>query len=352
MAVRRSVRIGILSVAHYHGHFWAEAINEAADAALVGIWDDDPGRGQEAAARHRTRYWSDLHALLHECDGVGITSETVKHAPLVEEAAGAGVHVLCEKPMATSLEACERIEAAVSRAGVTYVQSFPKRFDPINRELVERVQGGEVGRVTMVRVRHGHYYGLDPAFRQQWYCDPALAGGGALLDEGVHAADVLLWLLGPPLSVSAVVSDRALGLGVEDTALAVFSYAEGAVAEIATSWTFTAGESSLEVYGTGGVAQLGGGDLASREFTHPPYLKVFRQGNPRGTWEGSATRPLFTQGTHHRQAPLHFVECLRHGRPPLLGLAEGRRALAMILAAYRAAAGGRAEPVPLDGRAG
>ena len=339
------VRVGILSVAHYHGNFWAEAINESPDAALVGIWDDDAARGRAAAERHHTRYWSDLGALLRECDGVGITSETAKHAPLVEEAARAGVHVLCEKPMAASLADCDRIERAVRAAGVTYAQSFPTRFDPINRELVELVQRGDLGDVTMARIRHGHYYGLDPEFRKQWYCDPALAGGGALLDEGIHAADFLLWLLGEPQSVSATTSSRALGLGVDDTAIAMVTFARGVTAEIATSWTFVAAEQSIEVFGTGGTAQLAGVDLASREFVSGPYLKVFRHGSPRGAWTPSSAAPLFTRGVHHRQAPLDFVASIRAKSPPLLGLAEGRRSLALILCAYQAARDGRAVPV-------
>ena len=340
-----AVRVGILSVAHYHGNFWAEAINESPDATLVGIWDDDATRGRAAAERHSTRYWPDLHALLRECEGVGITSETVKHAPLVEEAARAGVHVLCEKPMAVSLADCDRIERAVRAAGITYAQSFPKRFDPINRELVELVQRGDLGDVTMARIRHGHYYGLDPEFRKQWYCDPALAGGGALLDEGIHAADFLLWLLGEPQAVSATVSSRALGLGVDDTAIAMVTFARGVTAEIATSWTFVAAEQSIEIYGTGGTAQLGGVDLASREFVSGPYLKVFRHGSPRGAWTESPAAPLFTRGVHHRQAPLDFVASIRTTSPPLLGLAEGRRSLALILSAYRAARDGRSIPV-------
>jgi predicted dehydrogenase len=336
------VRVGILSVAHYHGNFWAEAINESADAALVGIWDDDAARGRAAAERHRTRYWPALGALLRECDGVGITSETIKHAPLVEEAARAGVHVLCEKPLAASRADADRIERAVRAAGITYAQSFPKRFDPINRELVELVRRGDLGEVAVARIRHGHYYGLDPEFRKQWYCDPALAGGGALLDEGIHAADFLLWLLGEPQSVSATTSSRTLGLAVDDTAIALFTFGSGAIAEIATSWTFVAAEQSIEVFGTGGTAQLAGVDLASRDFVAAPYLKVFRHGAPRGTWTASPAAPLFTRGVHHRQAPLDFVASLRTKAAPLLGLAEGRRSLELILAAYAAAAAGRA----------
>ena len=88
------IRFAILSFAHYHATFWADAINHAPDAELVGIWDDDPGRGEEAAAAYGARFEPHLDRLLAACDAVGITSETSKHADLVEAAAAAGKHIL------------------------------------------------------------------------------------------------------------------------------------------------------------------------------------------------------------------------------------------------------------------
>src|SRR5262245_32061408 len=169
-----AIRVGLLSVAHYHGHFWAEALRESPQADFVGIWDDDSARGGEAAARHGVRFWPDLDALLGVCEAVGITSETVHHARLVEAAARRGRHVLCEKPLAGTLPDCDRIARAVAESGIVFMQSFPKRFDPVNHELRRLVESGALGRLALVRVRHGHFHGLDPAFRRAWYVDPVL----------------------------------------------------------------------------------------------------------------------------------------------------------------------------------
>ncbi|MDP2014282.1 MAG: glycosyltransferase, partial [Actinomycetota bacterium] len=94
------------------------------------------------------------------------------------------------------------------------------------------VASGELGRIALVRIRHGHFYGFDADFASRWYVDPARSGGGALLDEGVHAADFLCWMFGLPKSVIATASS-ALGLPVEDQAVALFEYADGMTAEIA-----------------------------------------------------------------------------------------------------------------------
>lgn len=343
--MKAPVRFGLVSFAHYHAGFWAQAINDHPEARLVGVWDDDRSRGAQAAARHTTRYFDDLAALLRECDAVGITSETVRHAEHVEQAAQAGVHVLCEKPMAASLADCDRIHRAVEASGIAFMQNFPKRFDPINHELVGRIHRGDLGRVVLVRIRHGHGHGRHPEFRRAWFVDPDRSGGGTLLDEGVHAADFLLWMLGPPAHVTAVTSNRALGLRTEDTAVALFTFPSGALADVVASWNFVAAEQSVEIYGSEGSALLSGVDLASKDFSGVPFLKIFRNGTPRGTWESSPTVPAFGRDTFHQGGPRHFVECLRRGQRPALGVEDGRRAVEMILAAYRAAAGGRHEPV-------
>jgi len=141
------VRFAILSFAHYHANYWAEAINGSPAAELVGVWVDDAMRGQSAADRHGTAFAGALDALLARCDAVGITSETARHADLVEAAARAGRHILLEKPMAPTVAECDRIRRAVWESGVIFMQNFPKRYDPINQELISRVQGGELGTI-------------------------------------------------------------------------------------------------------------------------------------------------------------------------------------------------------------
>lgn len=96
-------------------------------AEFVGVWDDNPARGVDAAQRYGVPFWPDLEALLNGSDAVGITSETVHHARLVQEAASRRRHVLCEKPLAASLEDCEKIARSVASSGITFMQSFPKK---------------------------------------------------------------------------------------------------------------------------------------------------------------------------------------------------------------------------------
>ncbi len=346
-AIRRP-RIGILSFAHYHANFWAEAFVEDAEADLAGIWDEDEARGRDAASRFGTIFVPDLDDLLGRVDAVAITSVTAEHAPLAERAARAGRHILCEKPLATSVAEADRIAAAVAAGGVSFMQSFPKRFDPVTHEIGRAVRSGDLGRIHLVRVRHGHFYGLEPDFRERWYVDPTLAGGGALLDEGVHGADLLCWLFGLPESVTATISSAALGLGVEDTGLAVYRWPDGLVAELASSFLFVAADSSIEIYGTEGTLLVSGVDLASRDITEAGFLRTYRRGQPARAWSVSPLVPRFKLGRFHHQNAIAFAAGLRSGEPPPVGLADGRNALLMIERAYAAARGGMRQTIGSD----
>lgn len=333
------IKVAVLSFAHYHANFWTEVFRTSPLATLTGIWDDDAARGAASAATHQTVFHADLDAVLANCEAVAICSETTRHADLVERAARAGCAILCEKPLAGSLADADRIARAVAAAGTPFMQSFPKRFDPVNHELKRRLEAREFGRIGLVRVRHGHYYGLDAAFPKSWHADPLLSGGGTLIDEGVHGADFLRWMFGEPESVTAITSSAMLGLGVEDLAIAVYRYADGMVAELATSWNFVAASDSIEIYGNQGTALLGGVDLASKDFCTEGWLRTYAGGERR--WTRPDIVPQFKVGNFHQQNALAFLDALARNAPPPVTLEDGRRALAMILAAYDAAASGR-----------
>ena len=351
--VEAPVRFGVLSFAMYHANFWARAVQESDLAELVGVWDDDPDRGEVSAQEYGTTYWSDMDALLDACDAIAITSETLNHVQLAEAAAAKGCHILVEKPLATTMAGCDRIQAAVEQAGVSFMQSFPKRFDPVNHELKRLVDDGELGRITLMRVRHGHLYGLiSGAAHSGWPEDPVMSGGGSLLDEGVHGADFIRWMFGDPDAVMATIA-YPMGHEVEDVGLAVYTYDDGLICELAASNTFAAGDNSVEIFGTKGTAVLSGIDLASRDVTDGDYLKVCHlteenlQDVTTRRWTVSNIVPRFkTTPQFHQQNPLQFLDALTRGVAPPNTIEDGRRSLQMILSAYESAESGTTVRIP------
>lgn len=337
-----TLRIALLGVQHYHANFWTKAFIASPAAEVVAVWDPDPARAEAFAGEYGLAVAGDLDAAIAASDAVAICSATCDHAPLIEAALARGRATLCEKPLGTDLADAARIRRAVLAAGgVPFMQSFPKRFDPVNHEIAALLRDRALGDVTLARVRHGHSHGLGPGFRREWFVDPARSGGGTLLDEGVHAADFLRWMFGMPEAVSAAISSRKLGLPVEDTAVATFRYPDGMLAEVATSWCFAAADASIEIYGTEGTILLGGVDIASRPTRDEGFLRVFRGDGQGGRWTASPTVPHFRTGVFHEHVAWAFLTALEAGGPMPVTVEDGYAAQSMIDAAYRAAATAR-----------
>ena len=176
--------------------------------------------------------------------------------------------------------------------------------------------------------------------------DPELGGGGALLDEGVHGADLLCWLFGMPQTVVATVATSLAGLRVEDGGTALFSYASGMTAELTASFLFAAAEASIEVYGTRGTVLVSGVDLASRDLTESGFMRscVDDAGGEK-RWRVHDLTPRFKLGRFHHQNAVVFAECINGRRAPPATASDGRNALLLIDRAYVAARTGIRQPI-------
>src|SRR5437763_3428590 len=203
------LRIGIISFAHGHVNAYCDQIRQFDDARLVAAWDDNRERGAQQAERFGMEYVPDLDALLGRSgiDAVIVASETNRHADHCRAAAGAGKAILLQKPMATTLADCDRIINAVERAGVDFQMAFQMRCDPVNRKIAELVHSGALGKIGTVRRRHCiNFLFNPPTGPTHWHIERE-ANVGMFFDDAVHAADFLLWLLGPPDTVVAEIDN-------------------------------------------------------------------------------------------------------------------------------------------------
>ena len=343
------IRFGIVGAAHYHSLHWGNAANRNPDVDFVGLWDDIEARGRKLSDALGIPFFADVEELLDRCDAIGVTSETQGHPDLVEAACQAGVHTLVEKPMARNLQECAQIIRSLADSNITYMQSFPKRYDDAHRRFVDVVRGGRLGTVTMVRIRHGNDLMLTPTKDGGgWYADPVAAGGGALIDEGVHGADLLNWLLGYPTSVTALASTNGASGGGETHAIALFDYPSGAIGELATSHAFAGGDASVEAYGTLGVAILSGVDLASRDLASAPYLKVANHGDTTFTSIDIVPGFLSGKSAYQGKSVDEFISTLITGVRPPVTLEDGWRAVAMIEGAYQSISTGAKALLPVS----
>ncbi|WP_309711299.1 Gfo/Idh/MocA family oxidoreductase [Armatimonas sp.] len=350
----KTIRVGVLSFAHGHIHAYCNKIKSFDDAVLVACWDDNEARGREAAERYGMEFESSYEALVSraDIDAVIITSETNKHADLTVAAAEAGKHILCQKPMATTLEDCDRMIEAVESSGVHFQMAFQMRCDPLNQQIKKWIDEGAVGRVGSLRRRHCINFLFNPTIATgptAWHIDP-VANVGMFFDDAVHAADFLYWLLGKPVSVMAEIDNILTTVAPDDTGIALYRWESGAMGVLFNSSVTLAGENTCEIYGDEGVIIQNYDDGVS--VGHAPEnavaLKLFRKST--GKWEHFEFALPANHGERLAAIPRPFLDNLKAGNPPSITARDGRVSAQMCLAAYESAREGRRVSFPPNPR--
>jgi len=340
-----SLGIGIISFAHGHVGSYADAIKSMPDAKVLAAWDDDAERGKKQSEAAGCEFVPDLNALLARKDisAVFIASETAKHAQHVVAAARAKKNIVLQKPMAFRHEDCDKITAAVKESGVKFSMAWQMRCDPQNQWMREAVQGGKLGKVTMIRRRHclgTHLWG--EGFTNSWHVKPEL-NLGMFLDDASHPADFLLWIFGKPLSVTAEIDTLINKKVPDDNGAAIYRFKGGTIGILECSFTCVAAEDTTNIYGEKGTILQSFGDGPSCGNPPPPEnargLRYIMAGEK--AWNTVDIPSPRNHGERIRAIARPAVEFLLGKRDPIATLEEGRINVEMLLAAYASAKEGR-----------
>ena len=328
----------------------AQAIAATPDARLCAVYARGTEGRRAFATKHGCREAATLDDIVRDPDvhAVCITTPSGAHAEAAVPLLEAGKAVLVEKPIEVSLAATDRILAAAERGGGVLAGVFQMRLGRGARILKTAVEAGRFGRLTLCSAyikwwRAQSYYDTS-TWKGTW----ALDGGGALINQGIHAVDLLQWLVGLPEEVSAFFGTLAhTGMEAEDTVAAALRFPHGAlgVIEAATS-SYPGSDLRIEIIGDRGSAALVNDRIVRWEFAKPQPgdAEVLRDdGNAEIKVGSSDAKAMSNEG--HRQLIGDLTRALIEGRPPLVPGAEARRALALVLAIYESARSGRATRV-------
>ncbi|NOX63568.1 MAG: Gfo/Idh/MocA family oxidoreductase [Chloroflexi bacterium] len=331
------MKLGILSFAHLHAESYAHQLKTLPDVEFIGIADDDRARGERFANAYDVPFFESYEALLAEKpDGVIICSENARHRPLVELAAAAGVHAMCEKPLATTLEDGQAMLEACQRAGVILMTAFPMRFSAPILEVKSLIDQGALGKILAVNsVNQGQM----PKRYRDWFVDKELAGGGSVFDHTVHLADVLRWYLDAEVVEVYAQTNRIMHrdeVEVETGGLLLVTFENGTFASIDCSWSRpmnypTWGGLALDLIGEKGVVNV---DAFSQNLT------AYHQTDPPAwlPWLSDPDRAMVSE----------FMAAIREARTPRVTGYDGYKAMEVALAAYRSAELGRPVSLPLN----
>lgn len=314
-------KIGFISFAHHHAYSYAASLKSIADVEIAGVYDDNSARGVAAATQYQCPFYADLDALLAtDVEAVVICSENVHHKEHVLKAAAAQKNILCEKPIATSkadaiamIEACNEFQVLLEIA-------FPVRFCQSIQAAKGMLESGRLGKLQAIRTSNR---GQNP---MGWFVDPALSGGGSVIDHTVHMVDIVRWLTGQEIvSVDAEIDRFFKDTAVEDAGILNLTLTNGVIMNHDCSWSRcdnfpTWGDIKLELFGTKGNLRV---DVTNN------MVACYQD-------EGKPAEQLFLGNNMDLGLMQNFVDILRGEKQPFITGEDGLRALEVGLAAYAA----------------
>lgn len=323
----------------------AAAIDGVRVAAVCGRTREKADR---LAARFGAAAYDDLDRFLdhRSMDLVVIGSPSGLHAEQGIAAAKHGLHVLTEKPIDISTARADRLIAEARRAGVTLGVIFQDRMKPDVRRLKTLLDAGRLGTPILASAsvrwhRPPEYYKASA-----WRGTQALDGGGALMNQGVHTVDLLLWLFGPVRRVFGKTATRLHALEVEDTAVAVLEFTSGAIGTLeAATAAYPGYPRRIELTGSEGTVRLEGDRLAAIDLRSGAEGDAATDSTPVSA---AATSPVVTDVTAHRAVFEDFIAAIARGGQPCCDGAQGRRSVEVIEAIYRSSS--TQQPVVLETR--
>ncbi|NPU97518.1 MAG: Gfo/Idh/MocA family oxidoreductase [Candidatus Omnitrophica bacterium] len=321
-----------------------EGITKARNAELAAVFDTNAAVNQEVAAQYGVQACSSLEELLNQdIDAVYVAAPVFAHAGQVQSCAAAGKHILCEKPLGLDVPQAEAMIQACRQAGVRLGVGFMMRFHPLHQAALKIIQAGRLGKPVYARAQLSCWY---PPIPGAWRQDPALGGGGALIDMGSHCIDLLEMFFGPVAKVSCFVNNLVHPYASEDSSVILLSFANGALATVDAFFCVPDNSSKnvLELYGSQGgivargtIGQSSGGEMTA-------YLQETAAGYDAQQARASEQGTPITAGTEnlYQSEIEEFSQAIQENREPRVGAEIGLQNQKVIAACYESARTGQA----------
>jgi len=324
--MRRVGIVGAGGISRTHADRWLQMPG----IELAGFFDIAEDAAQRAVEAFGGRAYGTLNELFDAVDYVDVCTPGTAHAEPVIAALEAGLPTVCEKPLANSVDDCERMVDAAERTGTPLFVAMVVRFFPQFAKAKEVLDSGAIGAPGVIRtVRSGSYPDAGSAWRKglaitSYYADFAQSGG-VLLDLCIHDIDYQRWCFG---EIERVFTRGMMFAGKEpvDHALLTLRFTSGAVGHIEGSWAYPRGRFSqrIEIAGSGGVIEW---DSRARA----PVELALANGN--GTLAASGSSPTAPQDDPYYAELAHFVSCVEAGEPFLVSPYDGLMAVKISRAA-------------------
>lgn len=307
------------------------------DVQVAAIYGANEAKAAKLADTYGGASYGDFDAFLahRPMDLVVIGSPSGCHADEGIASAQHGLHVLTEKPIDISTERTDELIRAAKQAGIQLGVIFQDRLKPDILRLKNWIESEKLGRPILVEAAVKWYRPPEYYSKSKWRGTLALDGGGALMNQGIHTVDLLLYLLGDVSRVQAVIATALHDIQSEDTCVATLEFANGAVGVLHASTAAYPGYARrVEITGSEGTVRLEHDRIVSADLRSPVAEKF---GETPVDQNASASSPVVSDVRGHQRIIEDFTDSIRTGRAPVCDGEEGRRSLALVEAIYQAA---------------
>jgi myo-inositol 2-dehydrogenase / D-chiro-inositol 1-dehydrogenase len=347
-----TIKIGLIGAGFVADLHAAAAARMVPEVEIVAVASPTPGKAahfaRERAIPHAFEDYRDL-LKLREVQLVTLALPNHLHAQACLDAARAGKHIVCEKPLCRTLEEADRMIEACRQAGVLLMYAEELCFAPKYVRAKQLADEGALGRVFLVKQSEEHFGPHSP-----WFWDVERSGGGVLLDMGCHSIEFARWVFGKPKVKSVFASmcthvhgDKTRG---EDHSLCVVEYEAGQVGVAENSWAKTGGvDDRCEIYGSGGFTRadlLRGSALLT--YSEAGYGYAVEKAATTKGYTFTMFEEIWNYGFPQEIA--HFARCVQGKETPIETGEDGREVLKIICAAYESAGTGKRIDWPYEPR--
>lgn len=348
MAERGFGIIGLGVIAEFH----AKAIENMTGARLVAGFDPVPGRAKAFGELHKCRGYENIADFLKdpELEIVTVATPSGLHLDGAVAAAEAKKHVIVEKPLEVTPERCKAIVEACRKNNVKLSGVFPSRYHEVSQLIKDAIEKGRFGQIAFADAQIKWYRSQEYYDSGSWRGTWKMDGGGCLMNQGIHAIDLLQWFMGPVDEVSAYMN--TIGherIEVEDTAAVTLKFANGAVGTIeGTTCAYPGFLKVIEIMGTKGSAVMEEESLTKWEFAEetPEDEEIRRKYSNATATGGGASDPKAIGFHGHQRLFESFLKSLNENTEPEVSGESASRSVEIICAAYESARKGK--PVRLN----
>ncbi len=337
--------VGCGVIGPWHG----DAVMAAEGAELIACCDIIEERAQKYAEKYGLKhYYTDLKEMLARDDiqAICVCTPSGLHGEHAIMAAEAGKHVMSEKPLDVTLKRIDEMIAACEANNVKLGGIFQRRTYPTSQKVREAVQGGTLGRMVLGDAYQKYYRSPEYYKSGEWRATWELDGGGALMNQGVHGIDLLLWIMGEVDTVTAHCEHLARDIPVEDTAVALLRFKNGALGVLEGTTSVTPGYGCrIEVHGDKGTIVLSEATITEWKIEGEEEAQ---EAEEEEAGEGTAADPTKISGGGHKLLVQDLVNAIREDREPMIPGREARRAVEVILSCYKSQVTGETVKLPLD----